>query len=131
MKDNIEIRFATEEDRLKVIDLWKYAFSDTDEFLDYYFERRYAPENTVVLLRDKSLEAALQLNPYNLAMGDMISQVSYVVGVSVQPESRGKGFMNKLMKAPVGVQAIMLSFSTVLNYISMMIQKKAFSLLTK
>ena len=104
MKDNIEIRFATEEDRLKVIDLWKYAFSDTDEFLDYYFERRYAPENTVVLLRDKSLEAALQLNPYNLAMGDMISQVSYVVGVSVQPESRGKGFMNKLMKSTLNLQ---------------------------
>lgn len=104
MKTNIEIRQATEEDRYSIMELWKYSFNDTDDFIDYYFDRRFSPENSVVLLKNEQLEAALQLNPYNLAIGDIISEVRYVVGVSVQPESRGKGYMTRLIRQTLRMQ---------------------------
>ncbi len=104
MKNNIEIRLTTEKDKHRVKDLWKYAFSDSDEFITYYFEKRFNPNHTIGLFKNGCLEAALQLNPYNLAIGDVILPVNYVVGVSVQPESRGQGLMTKIMRATLNMQ---------------------------
>ncbi len=93
-----EIRRAKEQDKNQILDLWKYCFSDAnDEFNSYYFSQRFKPEHTVVLFREKNLEAALQLNPYNLVIGDVVCEVNYVVGVTVQPESRGRGYMSELI----------------------------------
>lgn len=84
--------------------LWRYCFADTEQFVQYYFNRRYETENTIVLTEAGRLEAALQLNPYNLAIGDIVTQVSYVVGVSVQPESRGRGLMKRLIRGTLKAQ---------------------------
>lgn len=101
---NISVRIATEEDKHDIMDLWKYCFSDTEAFVDYYFSKRYNPNYTVVLSRKGHVEAALQLNPYNLAVGDVVTEVGYVVGVGVQPESRGRGYMTELMKKTLSLQ---------------------------
>ncbi len=101
----IDIRTMLSRDKHQVVDLWKYSFSDsTKEFDEYYFTNRFSPENAVGLFCDGRLEAALQLNPYNLVVGDIISEVKYVVGVSVQPESRGLGYMTDLLKYTLNMQ---------------------------
>ncbi|MDO4710329.1 MAG: GNAT family N-acetyltransferase [Peptostreptococcaceae bacterium] len=105
MRDKkIEIRVASSKDKKSVRDLWEYSFSDTDRFVDYYFAERFSPDNTVCLFSDDHLEAALQLNPYNLVISDVVTEVKYVVGVSVQPESRGQGYMSALIKETLNMQ---------------------------
>lgn len=101
----IDIRTMLSRDKRQVVDLWKYSFSDsTKEFDEYYFNNRFSPENSVGLYCDDRLEAALQLNSYNLAIGDVVSEVKYVVGVSVQPESRGLGYMTELLRFTLNMQ---------------------------
>ena len=101
---NISIRITTEEDKQSIMELWKYSFADTEAFVDYYFDKRFEPKHTIALLRKNDLEAALQLNPYNLAVGDVVTEARYVVGVSVQPESRGQGYMTALIKETLNMQ---------------------------
>ena len=99
-----EIRLALEKDKQQVEDLWKYCFSDSEEFVEYYFSERYSANNTLCLFVDDKLEAALQLNPYNLVIGDIITEVRYIVGVSVWPEARGRGYMTDLIRSALNMQ---------------------------
>ena len=49
----------------EVMSLWKTCFHDTDEFVRFYFERKYKEENAL-LWRDERGKAvsALQMLPY-------------------------------------------------------------------
>ncbi len=100
----LEIRFVSEKEKQQVEDLWRYCFSDSEEFVEYYFAERYSANNTMGLFVNEKLEAALQLNPYNLVIGDIITEARYVVGVSVWPESRGKGYMTELIRETLNLQ---------------------------
>ena len=73
--------------------LWSYCFADTPEFKDYYFANRYRQEKNLITTDDRGkVQASLQLSPYVLQVDGVSKDVNYVVGVCVQPESRGKGY---------------------------------------
>lgn len=91
-------KFALEKDIESVKDLWRYSFSDTEEFIKYYFEKRYSKDNNLLSFDEDNLTGSLMLNPYKLIVGDEIKNTSYVVGVSVEPEYRGSGHSTLLMK---------------------------------
>ncbi len=93
----MDIRYAKEEDKGNVIDLWKYCFNDSEEFISYYFSKKYKEENTIVLEEDDEIITALQLNQYNIKLNNKSYDVSYVVGVSTLPEARGRGYMKNIM----------------------------------
>ncbi|MGB5824217.1 MAG: GNAT family N-acetyltransferase [Proteocatella sp.] len=96
---------ASPKDLLEVKKLWSYCFADSQEFTDYYFEKRYIQENNVVVMDEEGqIKASLQLNPYNLIVEDVIKNVNYVVGVCVQPESRGLGYSSMLMRDTLNLQ---------------------------
>lgn len=100
----IEVRTALSKDKKAIMDLWRYSFADTQSFVEYYFAERFLEENTIGLFSDDYLEAALQLNPYNLVINDVVTEVKYVVGVCVQPESRGLGYMTELISETLNMQ---------------------------
>lgn len=96
---------VSSKDVKEVKDLWKYCFSDSHEFVDYYFEKRYKQEKNIIISDDNGkIQAALQLNPYTLCVDEKEKNINYVVGVSVRPESRGLGYSSTLLKETMNYQ---------------------------
>ena len=45
----MKIRFAREEDKKVVKELWSYSFQDSQSYMDYYFSNRYEASNNIIL----------------------------------------------------------------------------------
>ncbi|MGL5439586.1 MAG: GNAT family N-acetyltransferase [Filifactoraceae bacterium] len=97
----METRFAQKEEKLRVKELWRYSFSDSGENVEYYFDKRYDDANSYVVTEGDDFIGSLQLNPYKLKVGVDVEDTSYIVGVSVEPEFRGRGYSSVLMKSAI------------------------------
>ena len=78
--------------------LWDVCFDDSSEFTDWFFEKKFRQENTLVIREDKRVAAALQVLPMNLSLRGKAFQTGFVVGVSTSPEQRGKGYATALLE---------------------------------
>ena len=47
----MDIRYAKGEDLEDLKDIWNYCFGDEESFVEYYFNNKYKPENTVIVRR--------------------------------------------------------------------------------
>lgn len=99
MNNSGKIRLAKKNDLDKVKRIWEYCFNDTEEYIKFYFEQIYKPENSIVFEFDNKVVASLNLNQYKLNLNKTEERVSYIVGVSTLPEIRGLGIMKKMMGA--------------------------------
>ncbi|HHW46593.1 MAG TPA: GNAT family N-acetyltransferase [Clostridiales bacterium] len=86
--------------------LWKIAFSESDTFLNWYFDNQWDGNNAIALLDSNRVLAALEMKKYDQFMRGNIIKSSYVVGVSVLPQYRHRGFATKIM-----VQSIVSSYN--------------------
>ncbi|MBP2026306.1 putative acetyltransferase [Acetoanaerobium pronyense] len=91
-------RYAEEKDIQIIRELWMYSFNEDASSTDYYFENRYSKDYNA-LWDEEEIKASLQLNPYTLSIKGKKEKTSYVVGISVYPEHRGKKLTTKLLKA--------------------------------
>ncbi|MGL5712916.1 MAG: GNAT family N-acetyltransferase [Paraclostridium sp.] len=94
----MDIRLARNEDLDNIKDIWDYCFGDGESFVNYYFNNKYKPENTVIVEEDGEIISSLQLNQYKINLNNKVYDTSYVVGVSTYPQARGKGFMKNVME---------------------------------
>ncbi|SCJ20731.1 Predicted acetyltransferase involved in intracellular survival and related acetyltransferases [uncultured Clostridium sp.] len=93
----MNIRYAIEKDLENIKDIWNYCFGDEEGFVNYYFDNKYKPENTIIIEENDELMSSLQLNQYKINLNNKIYDTSYVVGVSTYPNARGKGYMKDMM----------------------------------
>lgn len=93
----MNIRYAIEKDLENIKDIWNYCFGDEEAFVNYYFDNKYKPENTIIIEENDELMSSLQLNQYKINLNNKIYDTSYVVGVSTYPNARGKGYMKDMM----------------------------------
>lgn len=93
----MNIRYAIEKDLENIKDIWNYCFGDEEGFVNYYFDNKYKPENTILIEENDELMSSLQLNQYKVNLNNKIYDTSYVVGVSTYPNARGKGYMKDMM----------------------------------
>lgn len=84
--------------RNEAMGLWQTVFGDTDEFVRFYFDRKYSDANTVVAYAHDRLISMLQMLPYPMTWEGQVTEVSYVSGAATLPEARGKGLMGSLLK---------------------------------
>jgi predicted acetyltransferase len=89
--------FPLPENKPEIVALWQDVFQDSDEFAGLFFSRVYKPENTLVIKKDNSIIAALQMIPYEINTINGILSSAYVCGVCTHPSERGKGVMKTLM----------------------------------
>lgn len=94
----MEIRFANENEKEAVKQLWHYCFYDSDPYLSWFFNTVYRPENTVVATVDGKIAAALQLLPCTLVIRNKAYSCDYIAGVSTAPEFRGRGIARGIME---------------------------------
>ena len=88
---------TSENEKIQVKNLWKYCFEDTDEYMDYYFNKRYEYENNYIIKDGDHVISSLMTNKYRLKINDEIKNVSYIVGVSSSPVHRGGGYASILI----------------------------------
>lgn len=93
----MNIRFARENEKDNIREIWDYCFDDGPKFTDYYFEDKYDNKNTIVVEEENEIVSSLQLNQYKLILNEKIYDTSYIVGVSTFPQVRGKGYMKNIM----------------------------------
>ena len=92
------IRLATEQDTRQIRDLWEYCFDDSPEFIDFFFQSCYRPENTLITAETNRVCSCLQLLPYRMQLRERPVDVCYIVGVATWPEYRGRGYAAQLLQ---------------------------------
>lgn len=82
----------------QIKDLWRYCFSDSDAYVDWFFAHWFREENTLYTMREGAVVAALQMLPYHLRLRGEAYGAGYIVGVSTAPEARGAGLASALLR---------------------------------
>lgn len=84
--------------RQQVMELWRRCFADPDEFIRFYFERKYSDANTLVHEENSKVLSALQMLPYPMRWENVMVNTSYISGACTLPEARNRGFMTLLLR---------------------------------
>ena len=93
----LEFVYPSEKDKCNVADLWQESFDDSPEYVEFFFNHVYKPENTLVIKRNGFIVSALQMIPYKAKWRKKIMPVAYVCGACTHPFERGRGFMKTLV----------------------------------
>lgn len=90
MKKMIEKR-----DELKKI--WIDCFKDDTDYVEWYFRNVFKVENTLSYrLPNGKLVGGLHINRYKMMIENIERECSFILGVGVLPEYRGRGIMREL-----------------------------------
>lgn len=82
----------------QIIALWRICFpEDSEEFISFYFDRKYKKENTLVIRQDEKIVSALQILPYKMTFYDREIDTSYISGACTHPSLQSKGLMTQLL----------------------------------
>ena len=91
------ITYAKYTQKQKVMDAWRTAFpTDSEEFVDFYFEKKYRNENTLLLLKDFKMASCLQILPYRMTYYGKLVNCAYISGAMTLPEYQNQGLMKEL-----------------------------------
>ena len=94
----IELRVARTEDVPHLRRIWRESFGDEEEYLDFFFERRFVPENTPILTVEGEPAAQLFLLPAALRTQNGLYSIDYLFSAATDPKYRKRGFMEKLLR---------------------------------
>lgn len=84
--------------REQIISLWKTCFQDTEEFIRFYFDRKYRDENALLYTENGIPTAASLMLPYPMVWQDTTVQTSYISGACTHPQARRQGLMTRLLQ---------------------------------
>jgi GNAT superfamily N-acetyltransferase len=86
-------------------ELWRISFDVSEQYTDFYFSRRYRPENTRACSADGKIVSAAQFFPYNISCGKSLLKGVYILGVCTHPSYRHRGFAARIIKSILKEQA--------------------------
>lgn len=80
--------------------IWKICFSDSDAYIDCFFQKQMKPENTLVYTNEQDVPVAmLFLLPAELHLKENNYPLQYLYAACTLPEFRGRGYMEQLVNA--------------------------------
>ena len=83
----------------EVMELWRVCFDDTEEFVQFYFDKKYKEENALVYWDEQGAAiAALQTPIYPMTFGGTQIRTGYISGACTHPLARARGVMTKLLR---------------------------------
>jgi len=83
----------------EVMELWRLCFDDTEEFIRFYFEKKYREENALVSRNEQGVAiAALQMLPYPMTFAGRRIMTGYISGACTHPLARNRGIMTGLLR---------------------------------
>lgn len=93
-----KLRTATPQDVPFLRENWRLSFGDTDEYLDFFFSRRFVPDNSLVAEKDGKVVSQLFLLPTDVISSEGVLSADYLYAAATHPQYRRKGIMGALMK---------------------------------
>jgi len=87
---------ASQVNQLKRI--WKSVFSDVDEYIELFFDKKYRKEETLVYVEGGSVKSMLFFPRYDIRVNGRIYKAGYICGAATIPGYRGQGLMTLLLK---------------------------------
>lgn len=95
----VEMRASRPEEVHRLQKIWRKAFGDSWEYIDYFFDRLYTPERMLVLAEDGEIMTMLALLPMTFVNQDgEPARMSYIYALATEPEGRGKGYGRLLLR---------------------------------
>lgn len=77
--------------------IWKTVFRDSDDYIRLFFKYKYRPDETLLYVENGQVRSMIFFPQYDLKIAKTSYQAGYICGAATRPESRGKGFMDKLL----------------------------------
>lgn len=106
------ISFAKKHHIPALKSLWKKAFGDTDESVNFYFENMFTEDNMLVCEQDGNVCAMLSMLPLKIVCGKTAYKARYIFAVATDEAYRGRGISTKLIQyAHEYMQGIGIDFS--------------------
>lgn len=99
----MKIRIIQDSDSEQIKKIWKHCFNDSQQFIDWYFLRRFNPIHTLGIEENGHIVSNLQMIPYTIMMRDTEVPMYYLAGVATLPEYRNRGFVTLLLKEALHV----------------------------
>lgn len=88
---------SQEEIKQQTRELWRNNFSHSDEFLDIYFDEKYADENNLTIRHDGNVVASMQLLPYRYTFYGTVLRAGYLNGLCTDKNFRNRGYASNLI----------------------------------
>lgn len=77
--------------------IWIDCFNDDENYIEWYFKNIFRIENTLShRLPNGKLVGGLHINRYKMMIEKMEGECSFILGVGILPEYRGRGIMRDL-----------------------------------
>ncbi len=94
----VEIRPSRPEEAGAQKRLWKLAFGDGEQEIDWFYRCCWEPEHMLVLLEDGRLASMLALLEHTLTLpGGGRANARYIYALATDPALRGKGYGRQLL----------------------------------
>lgn len=81
----------------ELINLYSISFDDGKEYVDYFFNHKYSPDNTLTVTDNNTIISALFLIPKTLGLSGINVPCPWIVGACTHPDYRKMGVMNRLL----------------------------------
>ncbi len=91
------IRLSQIDDRKGITALWSEAFGDSAEAIEFFLDRRYLPENTLVAEENGVIASMLFLLDGKVKIGKDYLDAYYLYAAATLKEFRGRGIMAQML----------------------------------
>ncbi len=92
----MDIRLLEIDDIPQAKALWKEAFSDSDAFIDWYFENKILPGSSLGLF-DKGLACVVHMIPHRVRVQGRALESAFIAGAATSVKRRGEGLMRTML----------------------------------
>ncbi|MEI3155594.1 MAG: GNAT family N-acetyltransferase [Odoribacter sp.] len=86
------------EKKQQLIALWRQNFHDPEEFIQFYFDKKYSDRNSLVYEENGKALSALLMLPYPINWSGETLTTSYISGACTMREARNRGLMTFLLQ---------------------------------
>ena len=90
-------RRLQKKDLLQSKELWQESFDDKPAFVDWYFRRRFRPEDGIGVFSGSLLLSHLHLAPYRIRLRGRTFLSAYLIGLATRKQYRRQGLAKKLL----------------------------------
>src|SRR5690554_3359199 len=90
-------RRLQKQDLLQSKEIWQESFDDKPAFVDWYFRRRFRPEEGMGIFSGSMLLSNLHLAPYRVRLCGRTFPSAYLVGLATRKQYRRQGLAKELL----------------------------------
>lgn len=93
-----EYTYVMEKDFEDVKRIWSQTFGDDENYISFYLEKRWTPENMMCMRENGKVVSFANLLPGKIRTQGTWKDILYLYAVATDPAFQGKGYASKLIR---------------------------------